>query len=539
MTPSPIVTTLGELFNSQQSECSSSQVSSDSFPSPTVMSLKNILEKKTVEINCEHNFEFICSKLGELNTGQKNQILSIVLPQVSKSDLQQQSEEQLLHLSKVFGEVCRDKLKKEADSFRMKRSRDDSDISSVEILSKKLKIEILHQFFESCTGKSGRVHSKNQEKVASYQATFYESLLKGVNIHTLGPFSLMKLNQVKLRVQSKAVFEGQLGGSYTFHQNNSPTEEPLEMTYKGPLISDNAQLGAGKFQHHAFGKLDRSTPVVVCTHNIRAEAVDDYNDNEIFEDEKMVPSNHQFHSLFRPVQPEFFKVVEERIGRDKENGLKAANTIQQKWMEDIIEDRKKGGGVTSFTKVSQHLDFGDACRRIVCQNCHYKYRYNKDSRNICAGCENNPTHYAESDLGPYRCYNFPEKGPNTVEIREQEPLGLNPSGRKNLMQLHSELRKYWPPEIQSFPFYGDGLPAVSFERIKSDSVDCTTHNVNIPIKDTKLLAQHSTEQCVLDWPLKDLYVLCGMSHEEIGKFSKYLIAFLTMPTIFKKYLIQK
>ena len=99
---------------------------------------------------------------------------------------------------------------------------------------------------------------------------------------------------------------------------------------------------------------------------------------------------------------------------------------------------------------------------------------------------------------------------------EQEPLGLNPSGRQNLFKLHSELRKYWPPDAKCFPFYGDGLPSVSFERIKCDSVDCVTHSVNIPIKDTKLLAKHCTEECVLDWPLKDLYVLCGMSHEEIA-----------------------
>ena len=43
---------------------------------------------------------------------------------------------------------------------------------------------------------------------------------------------------------------------------------------------------------------------------------------------------------------------------------------------------------------------------------------------------------------------------------------------------------------------------MSFERIKCDSVDCVTHSVNIPIKDTKLLAKHCTAECVLDWPLK-------------------------------------
>ena len=187
-------------------------------------------------------------------------------------------------------------------------------------------------------------------------------------------------------------------------------------------------------------------------------------------------------------------------------------------MDEIVRDKEVGQGKSSFLKVSESLDFGPPCRTIICQKCHLSYTYDKATHNICPNkiCENNPTFYSESEPGPYRCYNFPEKPPNTVIIREQEPIGLNPSGRNNLLKLHTELKKYWPPECKSFPFYGDGLPAVSFERIKCDSVDCVTHSVNIPLKDTKLMAQHCTEECILDWPLKDLYVLYGMSHEEIA-----------------------
>ena len=117
--------------------------------------------------------------------------------------------------------------------------------------------------------------------------------------------------------------------------------------------------------------------------------------------------------------PEFLKVVEERIKSDEESGLKAANTVMQKWIDEIIEDRKVGSGVTSVEKVSQCLDFGAACRMIVCLKCHFKYQYDKNSQNVCPNpsCANNPTYYAESDLGPYRCYNFPEKCPNTVTVK--------------------------------------------------------------------------------------------------------------------------
>ena len=247
ITPSPLFANFDDLNSSQKSLSDFSQLSQpSSIPSPTVTTLNKMLQSQTVHSDCKHDFDFICSNLTNLNPDQKAQVFAIVMPQLNKSDLQLQSEQLLLHLSKIFGEFCRDKIRHEADNFRMKRSLDDTDCSSVEILSKRLKIEELHAFFESATGKSGRLHHKNQVKIAECQATFYESLLKGSNLNTLGPFSLMKANQVKLKVQSKAVFINPLGGSYTYHQQNTPAEDPLEMSYKGPLISDNAQLGCGK-----------------------------------------------------------------------------------------------------------------------------------------------------------------------------------------------------------------------------------------------------------------------------------------------------
>jgi len=70
-------------------------------------------------------------------------------------------------------------------------------------------------------------------------------------------------------------------------------------------------------------------------------------------------------------------------------------------------------------------------------------------------------------------------------------------------------------KYESFPFYGDGLPAATFERMKNENVVCTTHDVTIPLINSELLAEHCKPSCCLDWPLKDMYVISGESHEEI------------------------
>ena len=480
--PSPRILTLeSRLTSSQTSSVPSFCSQPSSLPSTRMMSLDKLINSGVTPCPCTCDVSQLLSKLEEFSLEDKIQVLSALILRSDKSSLLAMNDENVNHLSKIFGEYCRDKIKSEADIFRFKRSREDCDLSSVDILSKKLKIEPLHIFYESATGKSGRSYNKFQEKVAPHHATFYESLLKGANLNTLGPFNLSKVNKLKLKVQSKLVFENHAGGVYTFHQNVKPTT-PLPMTYIGPLISDNAQRGCGKFQHHSYGKLDRSTPIFVTTHNIRAESVNDNNDNEIFEDESVAPFNHQFHPLFRPVSPSFHRVVEERVKRDATNGQLAVNTVFQKWIDEIKEDKNTGQGVTSFEKIADRLNFGPAMRSIICQKCHEETEYDVKTQNVCPRCNNNPTYFTESELGPYREYKFPENGPNTVKVKEQEPIPVNPSGRKNLTTLHEELKKFWPPNCKSFPFYGDGLPAVSYERIKSDSVQCLKHGVNIPLK---------------------------------------------------------
>ena len=255
----------------------------------------------------------------------------------------------------------------------------------------------------------------------------------------------------------------------------------------------------GKFQHHAFGKLDRSAPVTVVTHNIRVQSIKDDDDNSIFLDPSVAPWNHEFHPVFRPVSETFFKVVEKRIEKDQIVGRRAQNQVLQLWIDEIEEDRIAGKGMTSFEKVSECMNFGAKERKICCRKCHTIYMYNVNSTNICPAshCKNNPTFYEESESGPFKTFKFPEKPPNTVIVNEVEPLPINPNGKVNLKKLYEELKsKFWS-KYESFPFYGDGLPGVSFERMKSEFVLCTTHGVNIQIIDSKLLAEHCKPECSL------------------------------------------
>ena len=235
--PSPLISSISQSKLKSPAIARNPSESSSITPSPVIMSLSAALQRNTTEsCQCHHNVDSLLSKFDQLNISDRNEFFGRLIIKCEKSYLKNLSEEIVNHLSRLLGELCRDKIKEEADRFRFKRSRDDEDSLSSEILSKKLKIEQLHIFFEAATGKSGRMDSKNQEKVATYQATFYESLLKGANLHTVGPCSMMKASQLKLKTHSKHVFENHLGGSFQFHHLQSNETTPLPMTFKGPLI---------------------------------------------------------------------------------------------------------------------------------------------------------------------------------------------------------------------------------------------------------------------------------------------------------------
>ena len=160
ITPSPVVTTLDRLLGSSQtSSVLSSGSPKSSLPSPALTTLDKLFP--TESNSCDHDINYLCSKLEHLSPNDRKKTLSVLIAQIDKNDLKELEEQSINKLSKVFGEYCREKIKHEADNFRYKRSREDGDKTSEEILSKRLNIEQLHIFYEAATGKSGRNVHKN------------------------------------------------------------------------------------------------------------------------------------------------------------------------------------------------------------------------------------------------------------------------------------------------------------------------------------------------------------------------------------------
>ena len=484
-----------------------------SFPSPLQMSTANL------------NRTFSFPEAREIESQRscpQHKSLEILIPKLQASDLNLIHKSSRLQLFSLLGQSLKSELKKEAELYRHPDSRNKVPVTIQSSETLKLyKIEELLIFFESCTGKSGRVDEGNEvtkEKVAAIQSTFYETLLKGANLLTIGPYTLQTTNAVRNQVHSRAMY-GPLTGSYNFYQKHFVPTDPIPMKWSGVLISDNAQRGACKYQKHAFGKLDRSIPVNVCTHNIRAISSDESreNDNHIFRDPDVMPSNNEFHALFRPVAGEFIEVVLDRQEKAARKGRHAMNKVLQQWIEEAWEDREVGMGKTAAEKLCERMDYGISERSIICVKCHNQQIYQVETNNICVRCHNNPTYFQRNEVGPYKCYGLKEGFTNTVIIEEQEPLDLNPSSSRNLYQRYKELKRdYWPSDFLSIPIYGDGLPCISYERIKMDSVQCLVHDELIQLRDKEKLEEHCKSTCRLDWPLKDVYTINGESHEEIA-----------------------
>lgn len=182
--------------------------------------------------------------LKNVSLEDKVEALNIIIPELK--DLSGVSDVNFVSLVRLVGGNITAEIKKEANYFRSTESRhlDKTVFSASEILEKRLKIESLHVFFESCTKKSGRVPGQNQETIAGHQADFYESVMKGANLHSVPPFNFLKTSQVLNKVPSRQVTKQNVGGSYTMHHNLLPSK-PLPDTHLGPLISDNAQRGTG------------------------------------------------------------------------------------------------------------------------------------------------------------------------------------------------------------------------------------------------------------------------------------------------------
>ena len=199
-----------------------STISSD--PSPVSLSITELL--KTREVESFEQDDLAC-------------LLNQVIPKLT--NLNGVKSENIVSLTSLIGSHFSTEVKAEAYRHRLVRAREDESFSVEEILDKEHKIEGLHVFFESITRKSGRKAGPHREKVASLQATFYEAVLKGSNLRTVGPASLMTTNEMLNKVHSKHALKGNIGGSYSFHQKTSTIIEPFPIALRGPVVSDNAQ----------------------------------------------------------------------------------------------------------------------------------------------------------------------------------------------------------------------------------------------------------------------------------------------------------
>ena len=128
-------------------------------------------------------------------------------------------------------------------------------------------------------------------------------------------------------------------------------------------------------------------------------------------------------------------------------------------------------------------------------------------------CTYNGSFYSEEEKGPYSKFSIPHGPVRKCEMIIQEPLNLNPSGLKNLSSLYDRIPDYFPPEFNSYPVAGDALPSVTLSRMAHDHVYCVTHQALIRLSDQDDIMLHMKQECLIDWPFKDVHRITGDSHE--------------------------
>ena len=129
-----------------------------------------------------------------------------IIPQLQTSDLQNVKRSNRVRLISLIGLSLQSEIKKEAEKFRHPHEREKLPVTILSSETIKLyEVEELLVFFESCTGKSGRRKDESESKlqtVATIGNTFYESVLKGSNLKTIGPHQLQKVQTMQHHIQS-------------------------------------------------------------------------------------------------------------------------------------------------------------------------------------------------------------------------------------------------------------------------------------------------------------------------------------------------
>ena len=108
--PSPRILTLeSRLTSSQTSSVPSFCSQPSSLPSPRMMSLDKLINSGVTPCPCTCDVSQLLSKLEEFSFEDKTQVFSTLILRSDKTSLLAMKDENVNHLSKIFGEYCRDK----------------------------------------------------------------------------------------------------------------------------------------------------------------------------------------------------------------------------------------------------------------------------------------------------------------------------------------------------------------------------------------------------------------------------------------------
>ena len=341
----------------------------------------------------------------------------------------------------------------------------------------------------------------------------FECLVKCVNSKAIGLGSL-KRNFQTLCKSSKGSLNP--GGSNQVIRNLPMGDELPIRPGSGLLVGDNAQRGISKLQKHTRLKWKRpEASVSVQTHLVTYENEDDPYCT-IFKDENMGPATTDFHPLFRPVSGDFLEIFKIRLKIDEELGYRGISLILNTFLQDVINDIKIGGGVTSLSILRRLSETNSGNVKKVCERCHFTQDYDINTHNVCRNCMNNPTMYTKAENNPYLRFGLQHGDFKPVKSYEQESLNLNPSSYQSLSELMDHLDKTQAAKADKMSVIGlDGLPGIRIKRMQADMVKCLTHEIMFKLSDVEKCKEHNAEDCEIGWIFEDKVVLLGESHEEI------------------------
>ena len=229
----------------------------------------------------------------------------------------------------------------------------------------------------------------------------------------------------------------------------------------GLTVGDNSQRGIGKLQKHSRLKYKRDeASVKVVLHLVAYENETD-GTNLLFKNKGIIPSESDWHPLFRPVNLDFMWVFKLRIKQDEKAGKKVINVVLGQFLSEVFSDVKAGHGQSSISKLFRLNQVNSGEIPKICPKCHFVQEYNTDSDNSCNCCDYNPSIYISSESNPYMRFGLNPGTFDPVKSFELEPQNVNPSSYDSLVKMLDELDLDQKSKMdECFPIGLDGLPGV-------------------------------------------------------------------------------